>query len=69
MTTHPGPAHGAFIPAISKVGFNNAVASAQSEDYTNSLRKLSEVKGACAMLRSAPEGVVLLLSLNYGAPE
>lgn len=28
------PAHGAFIPAI-KVGFNDAVASAQAGDYTN----------------------------------
>lgn len=65
---HLGPARGAFIPAISKVGFNDAVASAQAGDYTNSLRKLSEVNGGCAMLSLAQKGGALLLPLNYDAP-
>lgn len=63
------PARGAFIPAISKVGFNAAVASAQAGGYTNSLRKLPEVNRDCAMLSLAQKGVALLLPLNYDAPE
>lgn len=51
-----GAAHGVFIPAISKVGFDAAASSAQGGDDANTPGKLSEVTWGCAMLSSAQKG-------------
>lgn len=45
-----------FIPAISKVGFDAAAASARGGDDTKTPGKLSKVSWGCALLSSTQKG-------------